>query len=626
MAMTDIKNSTPSSANPNKDAPIDNAGDVIKRFGGIRPMAKKIGVAVTTIQGWKKRDVIPANRRESVLAAAQEHGIDLPGLMVEQEQIANENVESLYSDENFTQSTQTYEAQFALEEAEELVEESFEAAEEQQEDSQKERPKPVSFEELKKPVLKADNEQKPLKRAAVYDMDDLDQKIASLEQSAVTKSTWIGVVLIVLSVAAVGAFFWPLFQDASKAIEANGILARSVQKDVNNVQGDVLSLEGRVSGAENNVSALRGEVAQVQEQQSLLDSSFKGLIPQDWQGQMDELRTQAEQMQGTISGVMQQAEQISQNFQTQDAAVVAGQLANQAQDAVQNIIAGTSFGGMTELVERFSMMQTAEEGQAQGDVSVARLADAFAMAPIVNDENVNSIIDQARVQSAELGETLDGVPQNDLKAAALLLGLSQFRSAVNRGEQNFENDLSVLQNLVGHDSPELQAAITRLAPHAASGVLTSEGLSREFRTIAGEVVIASLQGQDVSIGEKAKARLNEVLQVEKNGELITGTETQAKVAKSQALMEEGDLASAVAILQTLNGPEAQVIRPWLNKAQASLLADNVMDLSVQTLATQQGSGSIVEAAKALIGYSSILVQNDATGINILNSGQVYQPR
>ena len=32
---------------------IDNATEIIERFGGIRPMAKKIGVAVTTIQGGK---------------------------------------------------------------------------------------------------------------------------------------------------------------------------------------------------------------------------------------------------------------------------------------------------------------------------------------------------------------------------------------------------------------------------------------------------------------------------------------------------------------------------------------------------------------------------------------------
>ena len=51
------------------------AQPVIQRFGGIRPMAQKLGVPVSTVQGWKERGAIPANRREEVLAAASRHNI-----------------------------------------------------------------------------------------------------------------------------------------------------------------------------------------------------------------------------------------------------------------------------------------------------------------------------------------------------------------------------------------------------------------------------------------------------------------------------------------------------------------------------------------------------------------------
>jgi len=53
------------------------APEVIARFGGIRPMAAKLGIAVTTVQGWKERGVIPEARHEQVLAAAREHDIAL---------------------------------------------------------------------------------------------------------------------------------------------------------------------------------------------------------------------------------------------------------------------------------------------------------------------------------------------------------------------------------------------------------------------------------------------------------------------------------------------------------------------------------------------------------------------
>lgn len=51
--------------------------EIIERFGGIRPMASKLGVAVTTVQGWKERGHIPEGRLPQIIGAASEAGIDL---------------------------------------------------------------------------------------------------------------------------------------------------------------------------------------------------------------------------------------------------------------------------------------------------------------------------------------------------------------------------------------------------------------------------------------------------------------------------------------------------------------------------------------------------------------------
>ncbi|MFQ5985225.1 MAG: mitofilin family membrane protein [Alphaproteobacteria bacterium] len=59
------------------------AGEVVARFGGIRPMAAKLGVPVTTVQGWNERGSIPSARRRQVLAAAARHGISLGPELVE---------------------------------------------------------------------------------------------------------------------------------------------------------------------------------------------------------------------------------------------------------------------------------------------------------------------------------------------------------------------------------------------------------------------------------------------------------------------------------------------------------------------------------------------------------------
>jgi hypothetical protein len=54
------------------------AQPIIAAFGGVRPMAAKLGVPVSTVQGWKARGVIPAGRLDEVRAAAEAHGLALP--------------------------------------------------------------------------------------------------------------------------------------------------------------------------------------------------------------------------------------------------------------------------------------------------------------------------------------------------------------------------------------------------------------------------------------------------------------------------------------------------------------------------------------------------------------------
>jgi uroporphyrinogen-III synthase len=57
--------------------PEGPAHEIITLFGGIRPMANKLGVAVSTVQGWRERDSIPSARHDQIAAAADSHGIAL---------------------------------------------------------------------------------------------------------------------------------------------------------------------------------------------------------------------------------------------------------------------------------------------------------------------------------------------------------------------------------------------------------------------------------------------------------------------------------------------------------------------------------------------------------------------
>ena len=69
-----------SSADPKQTA----TEELIAAFSGIRPMAKKLDIPVTTVQGWKKRQAIPTNRHEEIAEGAKKHGITLrDGLLAE---------------------------------------------------------------------------------------------------------------------------------------------------------------------------------------------------------------------------------------------------------------------------------------------------------------------------------------------------------------------------------------------------------------------------------------------------------------------------------------------------------------------------------------------------------------
>jgi uroporphyrinogen-III synthase len=61
------------------NAPLP-ADPVIEAFGGLRPLANRLDITASTVQGWKKRGVIPETRVDSVIEAAKAANIDLDSL------------------------------------------------------------------------------------------------------------------------------------------------------------------------------------------------------------------------------------------------------------------------------------------------------------------------------------------------------------------------------------------------------------------------------------------------------------------------------------------------------------------------------------------------------------------
>ncbi|MEM7651119.1 MAG: uroporphyrinogen-III synthase [Pseudomonadota bacterium] len=550
-----------------KGEPIENAREVIERFGGIRPMAKKIDVAVTTVQGWKKRDVIPATRRTVIMEAAEEYNVDLTDIIADAPP-ANENTpaaeraEEVQNDRAETSVSSASDASSASEDASGYVETN---------------------------VPTSEGSQKKSGGGGIGDV-------------VVTRTVLIGFGLVVLALIAVAALLWP---------RANTDQAE----------------QDRLAALEARTQEIASDVEDVKDQQSF----FGTLIPENLDEQLATLKDQAGETAGQVreqaGAALERAQVVSNDVLGDDAGTIVERM-EKLETHLQDVTGSPVLAG---LLEKINVMEAAPEGESRLDSAVAELStivgDLRNTGQLTGEGSAfEATLDAARTQNEALGETFENVPSTDLKAAAMLLTMTQFRSSLNRDNESFANDLGVLMGLVSEDNVELRTSLERLAPHAEQGVLTPSGLSNEFKTIAGDAVVASLQGEDVSVSERAKARMNELFQVEKDGELITGTETQAVVAKADQHLQDGEIEAAIATVQTLDGPAAAQMAGWLDKANATVLAERLKGMLGQSINMQAyGAAAGFNAGNLLpqgLPGSSTLIQNEETGINILRRNQM----
>jgi hypothetical protein len=508
-----------------RDALIQ-AGEIIDRFGGIRPMANKMRVPVTTVQGWKKRGVIPGNRRAEIIRAASDYQVDLAGLL-----------------------GAPGSAPVTAKPATASVPNSFSAEVRAASTADTIRPAPESV----RPVTASPANAAPTSQAPV-NQDALMSRISASHKSAVRKSVMISTI-IMLGTAVIAIL---LLAPAQQRIEQR--LGADDQR-MDALEGRVSAVEGRGKIGNLISDALSSKITELKEQATLIKQS------------LDSVTGTAQAVLGPNAG------DLSQRVSALESRI-----------GMMGGAAGLNVSGFNSLLDKIKGLQQSADGQTQMDAALKQLQ------VMINDggaTDVDQALEQAQAQpESALGQTLQGIAPSDLKAAAMLMALSQFRSSVGR-QAPFKDDLQILYKMAGDNDPELQASIERLAPQAEAGVLSTQGISSQLRGLAGDIVVASLEGEDVSVREKAMARLNDVMQVRKDGELVSGTDTQAKIARAQDLLDKGDVQGAIAELEALEGGAKEKAQPVIVNAQMSMLAGQVQKvMSDKVMAQLQSSGAI----------------------------------
>lgn len=513
--------------------PLENAGKIIERFGGIRPMAAKTDTPVTTVQGWKKRDVIPANRRAQVMKAAEQNNIDISDLTASSVgEVVSTKAKTPIKSVQPTEANKSFHQQKATSVPSSRISSNDE----------------YSFEEKQLRVAKI----KDSTTAEIEEVKQRNKKSATHERSlkeidqnnrkAVAVSAWVATGLILLA-AGVGAFFmWPKLQNQKKIIQ--------------NQSQQLVHLENQVQ--------------EVQQDQSETKKKFLGTsIPDNMQEKIDSLQNQARNISVTVDQLSERAKAISQEAMGGTSLAISQRL-----EILENKIEELSGpeGSFAAIVARIRELEDTVTGQVQLEQSADQLRFMMNNSGEVITESLEGAQEQA---SGALGQTLEGVPGNDLKAAAILIAFSQFRNSLDR-QQPIDQDLELLKKLVGEDNPELQDNLQRLSAYAdEGGVLTPSGLSSELKQLTGDIVVSSLNGEDVSFAEKAKARFGNIVQIEKDGELVTGTKTQVTINKAQEYIDQGKIEDSIVTLEGLDGDAAIAAQPFIQKAKGSLLAEKV---------------------------------------------------
>ena len=522
------------SAAPGPDAEgLSGAQRLIARFGGIRPMASKLGVAVSTVQGWRERGAIPARHHERVRGAAKSHGIE-----IDPADLAGAPRSAVPA------PTPRRPAKPSAPEPQAELEVQL--------DPYPKRPETETKSEIEpKPRSEQPAERRP-KPAPASPAKAPGQPAAAPS----AKRAWLGgaglgalVLAAGLGLAVVARDLWtPWLDPAYGPADA----------------GDSKGVERRLTALESARAAAPAAGAE------RLEGLRQGLV--DLSARIEAFEARVTELAGAAPG---------------GGATSAARLAEL--DARLE-----EFAARTEGLDALPGLAARLDGLAGRVEDLARLRERVAGLSAL-DERVEALSAlQARV--AALAEAQQGEARGALSGqAALRLGVEGLSEAL-RGSGPFAAELGLLQDLAASDALPVGAALERLlapiAPHAEAGIPSRAALEAGFPEVARAVRLAVPEGAEDDWLAGVLRRFSELVTVRRlrpDGR-VAGAGADAVVARAQDQIEAGRLAAALAELEALEGPAAEAARAWREDAAARLAARRALTGLARLLLDQRDAG------------------------------------
>lgn len=225
------------------------------------------------------------------------------------------------------------------------------------------------------------------------------------------------------------------------------------------------------------------------------------------------------------------------------------------------------------LAARIDAMQSELDalGKMFGPESQSNLDAIGGLVRALDDVNRELVNLSNRLQAVEDGSRADPTAP----AQALVLGMTQLRSRL-LGDGPFAAELTALEQIAAGDAA-VQAAVSRLRPHADVGIPTEAVLTARFDKVAKAIVAARTTTDAGGWLGAVKDRLGGLVTVRRTDPAQITDAVERAVAVAEAALELGELAEAVEALAALQGAPAEAAAAWLGDASARVSAEAALE-------------------------------------------------
>jgi len=574
---------------------------VIQRFGGIRPMATKLGVAVSTVQGWKNRGAIPESRHDEILAAARNNDIDLDRAV-----LSASGEESVGSGGSASGSPWGRPADpDEPVEAEEVADTpgtgspdtSAEPRGDAPEDASEDAPEDAEVADTDTHAAGAEAE------AANTAGPELAAAPAAGPPKRASRG-WLPGMFLGAAVVIVGAGLAIYARDVWQPY-----VAGPQQQQVQPASQQALSeLEATVNDLASQLASARDRLETVgQTAQQASESAQEASQSAQQAAQTADAAAQtAQQAQSTAE---QAAAEPAAGATDGDAAAAGGQQVAEVREQVEQL--SSRLDQATNRLETLAGRVEAGASDAESGGGAAAGASAQRLDTLASRvDELSSQVEQLSQTAASqetaqsLADRLSGLEQRTqqlaqrqqadsanaagtARPAAQALAVAELRDAL-RFSSPFAEQLRAARQMVADDGA-LSATLDKLQPMAEQGVPTRAELSSAFDRAAAQAVAADMgASRDGMLGGVLR-RLNDVITVRRVDASAEGNSVDARLARAEDKLAAGNLGEAVRMVEQLPEPAKAEMTSWLKQARSRLAAEQALSqLSSQLMRSITG--------------------------------------